>query len=96
MTLCVLGGYDRGECLRSVEEYDLETNVWTDLPPLSEPRGRLDVAAIDGKVVAIGGCNGSSDLSSVEMFDYKTRSWSKISQFPYPRSSIGGYYNIIL
>ncbi len=40
----VCGGYDRGECLRSVEQYDAVANVWTPLAPMCRDRGRCSAA----------------------------------------------------
>lgn len=45
-----LGGYDRGECLKSVEEYDVAKGTWKELPPMNNERGRFDTAVIKGKV----------------------------------------------
>jgi influenza virus NS1A-binding protein len=40
----VCGGYDRGECLCSVEQYDVVANVWTSLAPMCRDRGRCSAA----------------------------------------------------
>lgn len=52
------GGYDRGECLRSVESYDPEANEWTSQTKMTEARGRFQVTVLDNIVYAIGGSNG--------------------------------------
>lgn len=44
------GGYDRGECLKSVEEYDVVRGVWTQLQSMKDERGRFDSAVLNGKV----------------------------------------------
>lgn len=56
--LLVCGGYNRGECLRSVESYKPETNEWTDESNMSQARGRVQIAVLDGTVYAVGGSNG--------------------------------------
>ena len=49
------GGYDRGECLNSVEIYDLEKNKWENFKPMQVPRGRFDLTVLNGNVYAVGG-----------------------------------------
>lgn len=56
--LLVCGGYNRGECLRSVESYKPETNEWTTESNMSQARGRVQIAVLNGTVYAVGGSNG--------------------------------------
>lgn len=63
------GGYDRIECLRSVEQYIPETNKWSQLKSMRQGRGRFQIAILDNKVYAIGGSNGTTELDTVEMLD---------------------------
>lgn len=65
-----IGGYDRIECLKSVEQYVPETNTWRALPSMRESRGRFQIAVINEKVYAIGGSNGTTELDSVEVLDF--------------------------
>ncbi|CAN8020068.1 unnamed protein product [Ixodes persulcatus] len=67
--LLVCGGYDRGECLRTVESYDLGTNRWSPLVSMGTPRGRVDVTVLHGHVYVIGGSDGTKELASAEVFD---------------------------
>lgn len=102
--IVVYGGYNRGECLKSVEEYDLESGTWRNLPPMLEERGRLGAAVVNGKVYAVGGSDGNNDLQSVECFDPKTQKWQFIAPLIKPRSNnacteldgylycVGGYF----
>ena len=53
-----LGGYDRAECLKSVESYCPETNSWTRESSMGEARGRVQIAVIGETVYAVGGSNG--------------------------------------
>ena len=46
--LLFAGGYDRGECLRTVELYDPLNNRWSQLPSMREARGRFDITVIEG------------------------------------------------
>lgn len=64
-----LGGYDRIECLRSVEQYIPETNTWKTMATMREARGRFQIAILGEKVYAVGGSNGTTELDTVEMLD---------------------------
>ncbi|KAF5291930.1 hypothetical protein FQA39_LY14162 [Lamprigera yunnana] len=68
-TLLVCGGYDRIECLRSVEQYIPETNTWKLAPSMREARGRFQIAVLGDKVYAVGGSNGTTELDTMEMLD---------------------------
>ncbi|KAJ8936661.1 hypothetical protein NQ314_012201 [Rhamnusium bicolor] len=88
-TLIVCGGYDRTECLRSVEQYIPETNSWKSLPQMKESRGRFKIAVLSDKVYAIGGSNGTTELDSVEMLDLTIGKWMKMPNMPLARSNMG-------
>lgn len=62
----VCGGYDRGECLRSVESYDPELNEWSNKTKMTEARGRFQITVLDGVVYAIGGSNGKEPINRIE------------------------------
>ncbi|EFA06667.2 influenza virus NS1A-binding protein isoform X2 [Tribolium castaneum] len=88
-TLLVCGGYDRTECLRTVEQYIPETNTWKALPSMRENRGRFKIAVVNDKVYAIGGSNGTTELDSVEMLDLSLDKWVKMPKLPLARSNMG-------
>lgn len=88
-SLLVCGGYDRGECLRSVEIYDPLLNRWTQLTPMREARGRFDITVIDGKVYAIGGCNGTTELATAEVYNSENGKWAALPPLTLARSNIG-------
>ena len=85
----IAGGYDRGECLRSVEIYDPLLNRWTQLTPMREARGRFDITVIDGKVYAIGGCNGTTELATAEVYNSENGKWAALPPLTLARSNIG-------
>lgn len=87
--LYVLGGYDRGECLKTVDTYDLQSNVWSSVAPMTVPRGRFDVAQLQGKLYACGGSNGTSSLRTAECYDMETNTWTKLPDMKYERSTVG-------
>ena len=83
------GGYDRGECLDSMECYDPVTNKWSALPSMSTARGRFDVTHIGNKLYACGGSDGARDLKSAEVYDWDAHAWSRLPDMAYERSSPG-------
>lgn len=87
--LFVCGGYDRGECLKTVESYDQLTNRWTTLKPMKIPRGRFDIAVVEDKVYAIGGSDGSKELNTAEVLDSSTMVWKQLPNLPVVRSNAG-------
>jgi len=87
--LLVCGGYDRAECLRSVELYDPGQNVWAALAPMREARGRFNIAVVGEKVYAVGGCNGTTELATVECYDPALRKWTKVTSLSLARSNTG-------
>lgn len=46
VTLCSSGGYNREECLRTVECYDLKTDSWSFIAPMRTPRARFQMAVL--------------------------------------------------
>jgi len=87
--LLALGGYDRGECLSTVEQYDLISNTWKPLQNMRSPRGRFDVSQLDGRIYTCGGSNGSHELRSAEYYDSKDQSWGSLPDMQHWRSSSG-------
>ncbi|XP_025835540.1 influenza virus NS1A-binding protein isoform X3 [Agrilus planipennis] len=88
-TLLVCGGYDRVECLKTVEQYIPEINKWKELPSMKYPRGRVQIAVLSNKVYAIGGSNGTTELDSVEMLDVNAEKWVSLPKLPLARSNMG-------
>lgn len=74
----VCGGYDRGECLRSVEEYDVVNGKWRNVAKMKAERGRFDCTIHGGKVFAVAGSNGNNDLKSCEIYDPKADVWAPL------------------
>ena len=72
------GDYSEGNFLSSVEEYDPETNTWTEKTPLLAPRCSFQSAIVDGRLYVLGGTEGSSNnngnehgLAKVEAYHYQ-------------------------
>ncbi|XP_027851858.2 influenza virus NS1A-binding protein-like isoform X1 [Aphis gossypii] len=87
--LLVCGGYDRIECIKNVESYDPEQNVWETFEPMCEARGRFNIAVLNNKVYAVGGCNGTTELSTVECYDMIKKKWIPVTSLPLARSNTG-------
>ncbi|CAI9718023.1 influenza virus NS1A-binding protein homolog A-like isoform X1 [Octopus vulgaris] len=87
--LVAVGGYERGECLRSAEMFNIQDNVWTSLPPMKVARGRVAVAVLNNKLYACGGSDGHHELRSVECYDTETNKWSFVADMQTERSCPG-------
>ncbi|XP_021340922.1 influenza virus NS1A-binding protein homolog A-like isoform X2 [Mizuhopecten yessoensis] len=83
------GGYDRGECLLSVEAYDIKTNKWTPLPDMPDPRGRFSMEQINGVLYAIGGSDGHGCQTKIHCFDVATQKWKTLCSTSNARVSQG-------
>ena len=89
--LAYVGGYDRGECLNSVESFDLATNSWSPLKPMLVARGRFAVAEMNGCLYACGGSNGQMDLCCAECYDPNTATWVLLPDMAIQRSYAGSF-----
>lgn len=87
--LLVCGGYDRGECLKTVLVYNPTFNRWESMPSMKHSRGRFDITVLGSKVFAVGGCDGINELASVECFDCETQSWKLLPPLSVARSNAG-------
>jgi N-acetylneuraminic acid mutarotase len=85
----------------TVEEYDIAGNTWRPRAVMPTPRNHHGVAAVGGKIYAIGGRVSSifittgSNIDVVEAYDPATDSWSRpLKRMPKPRSGgATGVYN---
>ena len=88
--LYALGGHNftvgAGTRLNSMERFNTETNQWEQLSPMRYQRSDLAVAAVDGKIFAVGGFSGQDQMSSVEIYDIETDTWSIGPPLISPRS----------
>ncbi len=63
----------------------LQVGQWTSIPPLNVPRQELGVAAVEGRVYAIGGIGTDLQASKVvEIFDTRTGKWQPGPSLPIP------------
>lgn len=88
--LIVAGGYNREECLRTVECYDPHTDHWSFLAPMRTPRARFQMAVLMGQLYVVGGSNGhSDDLSCGEMYDPNVDDWIPVPELRTNRCNAG-------
>ena len=62
---------------------------WVTLAPIPTKRFFLGVAAVDGKIYAIGGAAGAGGVNATEMYDPVTNTWHTKASMPTPRSGFG-------
>lgn len=88
--LIAAGGYNREECLRTVECYDPHTDHWSFLAPMRTPRARFQMAVLTGQLYVVGGSNGhSDDLSCGEMYDPNIDDWTPVPELRTNRCNAG-------
>ncbi|KAJ1172173.1 hypothetical protein NDU88_004023 [Pleurodeles waltl] len=88
--LVAAGGYNREECLRTVECYDPQEDCWTFIAPMRTPRARFQMAVLMGQLYVAGGSNGQSDdLSCGEMYDPNADDWTPVPELRTNRCNAG-------
>jgi hypothetical protein len=82
----VVGGYNRGDCLNTIEQYNPHENQWRLLPySMTSRRGRVSVTIINNKIYAFGGSDGQKELNTGEYFDIKSMNkWAMIKELSTP------------
>jgi len=70
----------------SIEVYDIERNEWEMGKPLREARQGVQVAAVDGKLYAIGGAydhrKNYALSSAFERYDFESETWESLPAMP--------------
>ncbi|KAM9528719.1 influenza virus NS1A-binding protein homolog A-like isoform 2-T4 [Salvelinus alpinus] len=88
--LIAAGGYNREECLRTVECYDPKEDRWTFTAPMRTARARFQMAVLMGQLYVMGGSNGHSDeLSCGETYDPHTDTWAQVAELRTNRCNAG-------
>uniref|UniRef100_A0A8C9VSD9 Influenza virus NS1A binding protein b n=1 Tax=Scleropages formosus TaxID=113540 RepID=A0A8C9VSD9_SCLFO len=88
--LVAAGGYNREECLRTVECYDPKWDRWTFLSPMRTPRARFQMAVLMGQLYVMGGSNGHSDeLSCGETYNPQADEWTQVPELRTNRCNAG-------
>ena len=68
-TFLLTGGFDDNYSLDTCERYSPKTQKWESVFRLSCPRGGVGLAALGGRLYAVGGHDGKNYLNSVEAYD---------------------------
>lgn len=81
-----LGGYDRGDCLDTIERFNPIEDRWTLLSfPMISRRGRVAAAILNNKIYVCGGSDGQKELNTGEYFDLQTMDkWLPIKDLDRP------------
>ena len=92
--LYAIGGFSGGGvhegALDLVFEYDPATDTWRQLPPLSSPRGSVGVAAVGGKIHAIGGRGlDKNTVATHQIYDPSSGKWTEGAPLPTARDHMG-------
>jgi hypothetical protein len=95
----VIGGWNGGSSLSTVEEYAPVTDTWTRKTDMPGPRSRFSSSVVNGKIYAIGGVvnlGGDQQVSTVEAYDLTTDSWTQKADMPAGRgwlstSAVNGF-----
>uniref|UniRef100_A0A671PEE8 Influenza virus NS1A-binding protein homolog A n=1 Tax=Sinocyclocheilus anshuiensis TaxID=1608454 RepID=A0A671PEE8_9TELE len=88
--LIAAGGYNREECLRTVECYDMKTDSWSFIAPMRTPRARFQMAVLMGQLYVMGGSNGHSDeLSCGETYNPSADKWTQVPELRTNRCNAG-------
>jgi N-acetylneuraminic acid mutarotase len=89
--LFVLGGYTGGRIrwtpLDNVYEWSETRGTWEARVPLPTPRGALAVAALNGRIHALGGST-DKPLSAHEVYDPTTSRWTVVNPMPTARDHL--------
>ena len=75
-----------------VEEYDPATERWRTRAPLPRALTHVGLAALDGKIYAVGGFLGDvhqQAQAGAFVYDPATNQWSTLPSLPAPRGSVG-------
>jgi N-acetylneuraminic acid mutarotase len=72
----------------ALERYDVVSNRWQQLPPMSSPRGGVGAAVVDGRLVAVGGEHPTGVFGTVQAYDIASSTWSDLASLGKPRHGL--------
>ncbi len=88
----VASGFTKNVHLNAIDvayEYDPVADAWRALPPLSSPRGSVGLAAVAGRIHAVGGRGVDRvTVTTHEAYDPKTGKWSVRAPLPVARDHL--------
>lgn len=84
-----IGGTD-GTILNTAECFDIDTNSWTSISPVSIGRKFPGTESLTGRVYIVGGNDSNNTrLRSVEMYTPSLDQWVTVAPLLQPRSGLG-------
>ncbi|ELT90630.1 hypothetical protein CAPTEDRAFT_73011, partial [Capitella teleta] len=79
----ISGGLRNNIAQRDCFSYDVQTNRWKTLPPMSTARVEHSSMCHENQLYVIGGWDGNNILYSVEVLDMNSLQWSYIPRLPF-------------
>lgn len=85
------GGYNRSDCLDSIEQYNLKENQWNCFQhSLTSRRGRVSATIFNDQIYVCGGSDGQKELNLAERLDLKSmKKWIMIKELTEPVAHSG-------
>ena len=85
------GGYNRSDCLDSIEQYNLKENQWNGFQySLTSRRGRVSATIFNDQIYVCGGSDGQKELDLAERLDLKSmKKWTTIKELTEPVAHSG-------
>lgn len=74
--------------LNTVVAYDIHADSITPRAPMATPRSKFGLAAVNGRLYAIGGAGAAGSLSSVEEYEPRTNLWRSRASLNVARGSL--------
>ncbi len=72
-TIYVIGGYSKGASVNTFQAYDVATQKWATLQPMTEKREGHTSCIQGDRIIVAGGKNESDYLDTCEAFDTKSK-----------------------
>ncbi len=69
----VIGGCSKGAAVNTLQSYDMTTQKWATLQPMTEKNSNPAVCHQGDRIIAAGGHNGSNFLDTCEAFNTKSK-----------------------
>jgi DNA-binding CsgD family transcriptional regulator len=88
-TIYLFGGWDGESYLADGYVYNLNTDVWESLPPMSEARAFATGGLLSGAFYVVGGQNERGELAFCEYYDPDAGSWADCPAMNHPRAGAG-------
>ncbi len=90
--LYVLGGYGGtrdGNTKAGFYRYDPDTDRWSQMPEMPEPRAAMAAGVVGDQLIVAGGALNTKPMSEAFAFDFKTRRWTRLPDMPSRREHVG-------